>query len=99
MNLFESALFRLAMRGSITLGQAKVVNAIYKNRACSLHGLRMETGLEKDELSYSVAALKERGILVEIHGFYLCPNIEEKILELIDSGTRAEEKEVLVARA
>ncbi|HLC79354.1 MAG TPA: hypothetical protein VJG83_02895 [archaeon] len=97
MKIVEAALFRLAMQGKLTLEQAKVLNIMHKNRACTIEALEFGTGLCASDVKIAVAELKYKNLITEILGSYFCPDFLEKIAGLIDSGVKAEnENKILV---
>ena len=85
LKLLESALFRLALSGAITVEEAKVLKAVWENHACSEHSLLLATGLEKPGVRFAVDSLRSRGILASVGAFYFAPNLEFEICRLIDS--------------
>ncbi len=85
LKLLELALFRLALMGAITVEEAKVLKAIWENRACSEHSLLLATGLERPELKFAVEVLRQRGLLQSAGAFHFAPNLEFEICRMIDS--------------
>ncbi len=80
-------LFRLCMNETITLGQARVLRALYDSIACHLITLQDETGLSEEELWIALHNLGCRGIVSESGGIYFLEEPEEKLLRLMDETT------------
>ena len=94
MKLIEGAMFKLALRGTITLSEAKILRALEEKFACSYQSLCSETGIEMGEILAASKRLLSKGIIKEHYGVYYTENIEEKILGLIEET----EQQIAVVR-
>jgi len=83
MNLMETALYKLASEGKISLEQAKILNAIRKKRAVHSSRMAEETGEDLVSLTPELFDLEERKIIEQKNGIYYCEDFEMKISELI----------------
>ncbi|MCR4369280.1 MAG: hypothetical protein NUV67_05235 [archaeon] len=82
MKMYEAALFKLALKGTITLEQAKILKALH-NKECAITALQKETGIGMYTLFEELETLEKKGIVAQRAGLYLIENFEEKISELI----------------
>lgn len=93
MRIIDACLYRLAVQGTITLEEAKVLKALHSQRASTLFTLCGETGLEERETREALEHLKEKGIAGNTGGIWFAPNFEDSILGLISKNHDNQEKE------
>lgn len=96
MKIIEAALYKLALKGHITLEEAKILKAIYSNRACRLPTIASETGLGEHQVLAHASNLSAAGIISEKGGIYFCENFPEKISELIRKDSLQKGQTLLV---
>ena len=83
MRLIDSALFRLALEGTLTLDEARALKVLYDKKNCSAHIIETETGLEEESVFLAMNNLVQRKIVTESKGIFFVEDFEDKISELI----------------
>ena len=83
MNLVETALFKLAQEGKISIEQAKILNVLRKKNVLSFPKLLKQTGEETAILTIELLDLIDRKMIFQKNELYYASNIEETISQLI----------------
>ena len=83
MNLVETALFKLAQEGKISIEQAKILNVLCKKKVLSFPKLLEQTGEETAILTIELLDLIDRKMIFQKNELYYASNIEETISQLI----------------
>ena len=87
MKLIEGAMFKLALRGTITLSEAKILRALEEKFACSYQSLCSETGIEMGEILAASKRLLSKGIIKEHYGVYFTEKIARMAGAMIAMAT------------
>ena len=88
MKVLEASLFKLALCGALTLDEAKILKALYANRAGSVISLCVETGLERLDAELALDSLKSRGIVSQADVFYFVVDFGLKLSELVSGAEK-----------
>ena len=83
MNIIETALFKLAQEGKISIEQAKIINVLRKKKVLSFPKLLEQTGEETAILTIELLDLIDRKMIFQKNELYYASNIEETISQLI----------------
>ena len=83
MTIIETALFKLAQEGKISIEQAKILNVLRKKNVLSFPKLLKQTGEETAILTIELLDLIDRKMIFQKNELYYASNIEETISQLI----------------
>jgi len=83
LNVIQTALYKLAFQGNVSLEQAKIIHSLYTKKCLSQHSIKEQTGLTPETIAIELYDLVEKTIVSEKGGIYYCENAIEKISEMI----------------